>query len=75
LTTELRTWHLFSAPNEIRVSSVHRFKGLESKVVLLVEEPKGFTPNLVPILYIACSRAMTHLVRFSQVQKTENTDG
>jgi hypothetical protein len=55
-----------SAPNEIRVSSVHRFKGLESKVVLLVEEPKGFTPNLVPVLYIACSRAMTHLVRFSK---------
>jgi hypothetical protein len=55
-----------SAPNEIRVSSVHRFKGLESKVVLLVEEPRGFTPNLVQILYIACSRAMTHLVRFSK---------
>jgi hypothetical protein len=55
-----------TGPNEIRVSSVHRFKGLESKVVLLIEEPKGFTPNLVPILYIACSRAMTHLVRFAK---------
>ena len=60
-----------TAPNEIRVSSVHRFKGLESKVVLLVEEPKGFTPNLVPILYIACSRAMTHLVRFSESATTK----
>jgi hypothetical protein len=43
----------------------------ESKVVLLVEEPKGFTPNLVPILYIACSRAMTHLVRFTKPQTAE----
>ncbi len=42
-----------SAPassTEVHVSSVHRFKGLESKVVLLVEKTGVFVPNLPNLL-------------------------
>jgi hypothetical protein len=55
---------------EVHVSSVHRFKGLESKVVLLVEKSGMFVPNLPNLLYIACSRAMTHLVIFDRGEPT-----
>ena len=48
--------------NHIQVSSVHTFKGLESRVVILaeVQPEKGKIPD--SLLYVACSRARTHLI-------------
>ena len=46
----------------IRVSSVHRFKGLESGVVILTGLEDNDPDWLNPILYVACSRARTHLI-------------
>lgn len=46
----------------IRVSSVHRFKGLESRVVLLTGLEDNDPDWLNPLLYVACSRARTHLI-------------
>ncbi len=47
---------------DILVSSVHRFKGLESRVVVLTGLEDNDPSWLTPLLYVACSRARTHLV-------------
>ncbi len=49
-------------PTDIRVSSVHRFKGLESRVVILTGLEDNDPAWLDPLLYVACSRARTHLI-------------
>lgn len=48
--------------NDVRVSSVHRFKGLESRVVLVTGLEDNDPTWLNPLLYVACSRARTHLI-------------
>lgn len=48
--------------NDIRVSSAHRFKGLESRVVILTGLEDNDPSWLNPLLYVACSRARTHLI-------------
>lgn len=58
-------WRKPQRPNEIQVSTVHRFKGLERKVVILAEvDPWAHRdPETLPrLLYVACSRARTHLI-------------
>ncbi|MFZ6020381.1 MAG: NERD domain-containing protein [Chloroflexota bacterium] len=47
---------------DIRVSSVHRFKGLENRVVLLTGLEDNDPSWLSSLLYVACSRARTHLI-------------
>jgi hypothetical protein len=49
-------------PNHIQVSSVHRFKGLERRVVILAEIDRVASPQLDKVLYVGCSRARTHLL-------------
>jgi hypothetical protein len=51
-----------SRPDTIRLSSVHRFKGLESRVIVLVGLEDNDPSWLNPLLYVACSRARTHLI-------------
>jgi hypothetical protein len=48
--------------NDIRVSSAHRFKGLENRAVILTGLEDNDPDWLNPILYVACSRARTHLI-------------
>ncbi|GAB4456330.1 MAG: ATP-binding domain-containing protein [Anaerolineales bacterium] len=48
--------------NDIRVSSAHRFKGLENRMVILTGLEDSDPDWLNPLLYVACSRARTHLV-------------
>ncbi len=58
-------WREPRRPNEIQVSTVHRFKGLERKVVILAEvDPWAHKdPQTIPrLLYVGCSRARTHLI-------------
>jgi hypothetical protein len=47
---------------DVRVSSVHRFKGLESRVVIVAGMEDNDPTWLNPLLYVACSRARTHLI-------------
>ncbi len=47
---------------DIRVSSVHRFKGLENRAVILTGLEDNDPAWLDPLLYVACSRARAHLV-------------
>lgn len=47
---------------QVQVSSVHTFKGLERRVIILTELDNsiGYSPD--EILYVGCSRARTHLI-------------
>jgi hypothetical protein len=48
--------------NHIQISSIHTFKGLESRVVILTEVDQEASDILDSILYVGCSRARTYLV-------------
>ena len=50
-----------SPSGHIQVSSVHRFKGLERRVVILAEIDRFAGLDLDSVLYVGCSRARTHL--------------
>ena len=46
----------------VQVSSIHAFKGLERRIVILVEIDRYASPDLDRVLYVGCSRARTHLL-------------
>lgn len=50
--------------NEVFITTIHSFKGLESPIVLLVELDAEYTPALETIIYVGCSRARHHLLIF-----------
>jgi hypothetical protein len=48
---------------EVRVATVHRFKGLESPVVVLAEIDERISPeDVASLLYVGATRARSHLV-------------
>lgn len=49
-------------PYSVQVSTVHGFKGLERRVVILTEIDEKSPHKLDIVLYVGCSRARTHLV-------------
>lgn len=51
-----------SQPNQIMVTTIHRFKGLERKVVILAELDPSVRFDLEMLMYVGCSRARTHLI-------------
>lgn len=51
-----------SRPYSVQVSTVHGFKGLERRVVILTEVDEKSPHKLDIVLYVGCSRARTHLV-------------
>ena len=50
------------ASGEIYCTTVYKFKGLESPIVILAEIDGEQAWNLRSILYVGCSRACSHLV-------------
>jgi len=58
----LLTTHLPTNPSQVQVTSIHRFKGLEKRVVILAEIGEHMTHNQDMLLYVGCSRARTHLI-------------
>lgn len=55
-----------SRGNEVRVATVHRYKGLESPVVVLAEiDGRVDEADLAPLLYVGATRARSHLVVFA----------
>ncbi len=50
--------------NEIQATTIHRFKGLERKVVILAEIDGDFMYNPEILMYVGSSRARTHLLFF-----------
>jgi superfamily I DNA/RNA helicase len=60
-------WH--GGEDEAIITTIHSAKGLERQVVLLAEIERRFSSEkqkqeMEKYLYIACSRAQTHLVIF-----------
>ncbi len=56
------TWNKQPSPNEVRVCTIHSFKGLESPVVILAELDRTFKEQQDKLLYIATSRAKSRLI-------------
>jgi hypothetical protein len=54
-------------PNDIRLSSVKRFLGLESQIVILCELPEPSHPEFRSLMYVGLSRARAHLVIVGQI--------
>jgi len=50
--------------NEVQVTTIYKFKGLERKVVILAEVDGGFKYNPEILMYVGSSRARTHLLFF-----------
>ena len=49
--------------NEVRVATIHRYKGLESAVVVLAEiDSRVAEADLAALLYVGATRARSHLV-------------
>lgn len=59
-----------ASDNNIRFTSVHRFKGLEANVIIItdIDDSKPFTPNLATVLYTGITRAKYKAIFF--VKKT-----
>lgn len=49
------------ASGEVHCTTIHKFKGLESPVVILAEIDNHQIWNLPALLYVGCSRARNHL--------------
>ena len=62
-------WNI--ALNEIYYTTIHSFKGLESPVIILVEIELSVQNNVQELLYVACSRARSHLVIVSHQDMTQ----
>lgn len=50
--------------NEIQATSIHKFKGLERKVVIVAEVDDRYMYNPETLMYVGSSRARTHLLFF-----------
>ncbi|MBI2332381.1 MAG: AAA family ATPase [Chloroflexi bacterium] len=50
--------------NEIQATTIHKFKGLERKVVIITEVDDKFRYNPETLMYVGSSRARTHLIFF-----------
>lgn len=53
-----------SQNNAIMVTTIHRFKGLERKVIIMTELDPSIRYDLEMLMYVGCSRARTHLIVF-----------
>jgi hypothetical protein len=50
-----------TSEGQVRISSIHRFKGLDAKVVVLIDvDPQR--PDYGELMYVGCSRARSYLV-------------
>ena len=56
------TVHSPDHQSKIQATSVHKFKGLERRVVILAEIDQRTTYNRDMLMYVGCSRARTHLI-------------
>lgn len=49
--------------NEVRIATIHRYKGLEAPVIVLCEiDGRVAEGDLAPLLYVGATRARSHLV-------------
>lgn len=66
------TWNLNNSSNKnIRVSTIHSFKGLESPIVILTELDQAFPDTREQLIYIGVSRARNHLIVIGALPSAE----
>ena len=66
------TWDLMAKDgNNIRISTIHSFKGLESPVVILTELDRRRGNNEKELLYVALSRARNHLISLGELPEID----
>ena len=63
-----------SQPNQIMTTTIHRFKGLERKVVIMAELDPSVRFNLEMLMYVGCSRARTQLIILHDAALSFNDD-
>jgi superfamily I DNA/RNA helicase len=56
------TFHPLEGDQHVQVSSIQDFKGLDRRVVIVAEVDNVASHDLASLLYVACSRARTHLL-------------
>jgi len=62
-----------AGPGQVRVRSIHAFKGLESPVVILAEPERAHAANRDALLYVALSRAQHHVIVLGLLPGAEGT--
>lgn len=55
-------WRLDAVANQVPVSSIPDFKGLENSVIILTELEHAYTKKAQELMYVATSRARDHLI-------------
>ena len=56
----------------IRVTTIYRFKGLESAVVILTELDQRWEEISDPLIYVGLSRARHHVVVIGELPTPQN---
>jgi superfamily I DNA/RNA helicase len=69
------TWNISTLTgSNIRVSTIHSFKGLESPIVILTELDQAFTDTRDQLIYIGVSRARNHLVVIGSLPSSDGSN-
>lgn len=69
------TWNISTLTgSNIRVSTIHSFKGLESPIVILTELDQAFTETRDQLIYIGVSRARNHLVVIGSLPSSDGSN-
>ena len=68
------TWKPKAVSNQLKVRTIHRFKGLESAVVILAELDKAHSEGIALdyLLYVATSRARHELIILGELPPPDN---
>ena len=64
-----------AATGQLRVRTVHTFKGLESPIVILAEPERAHAANRDALLYVALSRAQHHVVVLGELPRATSAAG
>ncbi len=54
--------HPTGASGEVFYTTIYKFKGLESPIVILIEMEAEYAPDMQKLFYIGSSRACNHLI-------------
>ncbi|HEX9068125.1 MAG TPA: NERD domain-containing protein [Ktedonobacterales bacterium] len=65
------TWARNPGPGQVQVCSIHGYKGLESPVVVLAELDRLHFDHRDELLYVATSRARSHLIILGQLPEPD----
>jgi Nuclease-related domain/UvrD-like helicase C-terminal domain/AAA domain len=66
------TWKRKAGPGQVRLSTIHKFKGLEAPIVILIEPDKAHEGAVREyLMYVALSRATSQLIVLGELPKPQ----